>query len=279
MSKKAETAGAKYALDQIQGDYFQDWVGDQLLEASRMPEDTVVPLETKDDAQRIARKMFRQLEWDAQRDTRGDEIADIANIKNTREELLSFWKGFANALRKPETVDWLADELLERKPKRRGARETREGRSVRELPTGPLERDPYSKTALRADGLSLLPNRGEWIVSYQGEHMGSVKKLKSGWKLNGMYSGGRWEAALKRATELLDEYKSKSVVKEEILTRGDGTPIARPRRIDYSSDGEFGQAFYAYKDEISKAANSGFDSGFRSGLRRPKASRSAPRRR
>ncbi len=31
-----EAAGAKYAQDQITGDYFMDWVREQLAEASRM---------------------------------------------------------------------------------------------------------------------------------------------------------------------------------------------------------------------------------------------------
>ena len=50
----AEAAGEQYAYDQIAGTYFADWVREQLLEASKLPADQVLPLETKADATVIA---------------------------------------------------------------------------------------------------------------------------------------------------------------------------------------------------------------------------------
>lgn len=94
----AEAAGAAHAAEQIEGEYFRDWVRDQLIEASRMPPEKVLPLETKDDAKQIARNMLKQLEWDAKRDS---------------NESREFFKGFSEYLQRPEVRDWLADEILE----------------------------------------------------------------------------------------------------------------------------------------------------------------------
>ncbi len=62
-----EAAGAKYAQDQITGDYFMDWVREQLAEASRMNPEDVLPLETKADAMVIAKNMLQQLKWDTRK--------------------------------------------------------------------------------------------------------------------------------------------------------------------------------------------------------------------
>ena len=97
MNHKEERAGAKYATDQIEGDYFMNWVRDQMAEAGRMDPSKVLPLETKADAEVIARNMFQQLEWDVKRD-----------LNESRD----FFKGFSEYLDRPEVIDWLADEIL-----------------------------------------------------------------------------------------------------------------------------------------------------------------------
>jgi hypothetical protein len=99
--EQAESAGFDYAMNQIQSDYFHDWVTDQLIEASKMDPEDVIPLETKADAQRIARNMLQQLEWDTKRDL-GRQSIDYPE---------AWFRGFHRATEKSR--DWLADELLE----------------------------------------------------------------------------------------------------------------------------------------------------------------------
>lgn len=94
----AASAGADYAYNQIQSEYFMDWVRDQLHEASKMDPEQVLPLETKADALVVAGKMLQQLEWDTKRDLRGDYPKE-------------WYEGFHDACMKSR--EWLADELLE----------------------------------------------------------------------------------------------------------------------------------------------------------------------
>jgi len=48
-----------------------------------------------------------------------------------------------------------------------------------------------------------------------------------------------------------------------ILTRLDGTPIAKPSRAEFASDVEYLRAFYAYKDAIAREANEAFDKAWK----------------
>ena len=110
--EKANAAGVQYAEDQLEGDYFTDWVRDQLLEASRMPEDKVLPLETKSDAMVIAKKMLRQLERDTKRDLSAHDIESLIGVSRTTPDSIdAFFDGFGASLELAR--DWLADELLE----------------------------------------------------------------------------------------------------------------------------------------------------------------------
>lgn len=117
-ARGAESRGEQYAIDQLQSDHFNDWIRDQLLEASRVPPEDTIPLETKADAQKIARRMLQQLGWDARRDLSEDD---------------AFWAGFDRALSKSR--DWLADELLEIKSETGGGHV----REVRAASGAPLE--------------------------------------------------------------------------------------------------------------------------------------------
>lgn len=112
----AETAGKQYAEQQIKSEHFDNWVRDQLAEAASMPEDQVVPLETPDDARKIARAMFQELEHDAKRQAPRDNI-----IPEGQDE--AFWRGFHKYCM--DSVPWLADELLTLKREIRGATEAR----------------------------------------------------------------------------------------------------------------------------------------------------------
>jgi RadC-like JAB domain len=71
----------------------------------------------------------------------------------------------------------------------------------------PLRPSPYSsKSLINDDFLVLQAYRGGWIVTSHGVHMGFVKKLKKGWKIDpvGMRQSGDAYEKCKLATELLD---------------------------------------------------------------------------
>ena len=122
--EKANAAGVQYAQDQINGEYFMNWVHDQLVEASRMPEDKVLPLETKSDAMVIAKKMLRQLERDTKRD---NPDLEVLGRDASREDTAAFYDGFSATLELAR--DWLADELLEIKSEMGGRGRLSEERS------------------------------------------------------------------------------------------------------------------------------------------------------
>lgn len=50
---------------------------------------------------------------------------------------------------------------------------------------------------------------------------------------------------------------------DAILTRANGTPIEKPSRNDFFTLEDYCRAFHAYKDEIARVANEGFDSAWR----------------
>lgn len=103
-SKKARAAGIQLAQDQLNSDYFCDWVHDEMLRASRMDPSEVIPLNNKNDARRLAKRMLQQLKWDASRD------ADPALIPGGDSK--AFFEGFRTELEKESTVDCLADEII-----------------------------------------------------------------------------------------------------------------------------------------------------------------------
>ena len=52
----------------------------------------------------------------------------------------------------------------------------------------------------------LTPHKGGYLVTQQGESMGSLKKLKAGWKFDPYYKSmeGRHGEAMRRAAALVD---------------------------------------------------------------------------
>jgi hypothetical protein len=112
----AEAAGAAYAQEQLSSENFLAWVAEQLVEASKMPPDQVLPLETKSDAKKIARNMLQQLEWDTRQELGSRESAE-------------FYKGFRVAL--DGSRDWLAEELLTMNQEISGVSE--KGRVVKDI--------------------------------------------------------------------------------------------------------------------------------------------------
>ena len=77
-----------------------------------------------------------------------------------------------------------------------------EGTSLRLRPA------PFSEKSL-TDGhfLNLQPYKGGWIVEFNGEFLGSVKRLKGGWDTSGVMSNyGPRAEKIHEATAMLDEY-------------------------------------------------------------------------
>jgi hypothetical protein len=98
MSEKEEKAGAAYAKEQFESDYFMEWYRDQIHEAFFMDPSKVLPLETKADAEVIARNMLQDLEW---------------GIKGEVSKSRAFLKGVSDYLNRPEVIDELAAEVLD----------------------------------------------------------------------------------------------------------------------------------------------------------------------
>jgi hypothetical protein len=137
---------------------------------------------------------------------------------------------------------------------RRSAPMTHEG--------GGLHPAPYSKKNLQTDDfMTLQPNKGGWIVDYRGEFMGSVKKLKDGWKIDAIHGGGpmtgRHYDACKRATELLDAYfASGGVARERIGLREHHEMVDDPFYVIQGiyKNGYISDNFGGYDDEETALA-------------------------
>ena len=142
-SRGAEARGEQYANDQLESDYFMEWVRTQLAEAARMPPEDVLPLETKKDAMVIAKNMLRDLEQDAKRDLQEDD---------------AFWRGFRKAL--DGSREWLADELLQIKSEMGGG--MREARR----PTKTTKYKPAKTWKLRVVD-RIVPDAGAQRVEFK----------------------------------------------------------------------------------------------------------------
>jgi hypothetical protein len=126
----AEAAGARYAEEQLEGDYFRDWVYEQMAEADRMRRadpQSVLPLETDRDFQALAKNMLQQLHWDTARELDVRDVLPDANPADAR----AFMRGFRAEIQKPAVRSWVADlakeakEEIERQAGGRGAGERR----------------------------------------------------------------------------------------------------------------------------------------------------------
>jgi hypothetical protein len=108
----AREAGRQYVQDQISGDYFRDWVWDQMVEAEAMRQrdpNSVIPLESPADYRKLARNMLQQLGWDIDRDL---DPRDVLGREASREEQREFVDGLHDELRDPNVVQWVVDEVM-----------------------------------------------------------------------------------------------------------------------------------------------------------------------
>ncbi len=129
----AAKAGADYAHEQVNGDYFRDWVYEQVAEAERMRRQdpgSVFPSDTPDGAKRAAKNMLQQLEWDTERQMDAREILELSGASGvfgagsadwvrdtygiTQGDVTgAFFSAFREALRAPAVRQWLTDLVLE----------------------------------------------------------------------------------------------------------------------------------------------------------------------
>jgi hypothetical protein len=147
----AAKAGADYAMEQVGGDHFHDWVWEQLVEAERMratDPSSVFPNDTPAGAKRAARNMLQQLEWDTKRQMGAREVLDLSGAKGVfesgsaswvrdtygiteRDVTSAFFDSFVEALKSPSTVAWLTDEVLQQGEELRGAVKSKLAREAR----------------------------------------------------------------------------------------------------------------------------------------------------
>ena len=114
----AEGAGETYAEDQLNGDYFRDWMWDQMTEGRRMRNadpKSVIPLDDAADYKRLARNMLQQLEWDMARDMNIRDVLAVVGVESeggAHDSAVGrgFFKGVWNVLHKPAVVNRVAKE-------------------------------------------------------------------------------------------------------------------------------------------------------------------------
>jgi len=110
----AEEAGHQYVRDQLQSDYFDQWVWDQMVEAEEMRQrdpSSVIPLESESDYRKVARNMLQQLGWDIRRDIGPQELERLAGGESGVVHGDAFFEGMDGELRDPNTVSWLVDKV------------------------------------------------------------------------------------------------------------------------------------------------------------------------
>jgi hypothetical protein len=182
----AEKAGIKYANDQLGSDYFHEWVREQMFEAEQMRRSdpsSVLPLETKSHARKIARNMLQQLEWDTKRELNVlDYVPGAKDLVAPEEVVKKFYEGFDWALHgdpapgDQRVEDWLADEILElnREAREKVAPETREAKRAEALT--PEQRDVIV-TALRHYGADLS---SDGFITHGGKTLSVRPEVKKG---------------------------------------------------------------------------------------------------
>lgn len=178
--------GSNYAAEQIASSYFQDWVWDQMIEAERMRQrdpNSVLPIETKAHALKIARNMFQQLTWDTKRE-----------VSESKE----FFEGFEEMLKSQE--EWLAEMVLDfnREAREKTAPEAREAKRTPTVGQQGFntrsEALAYSKHLIYSDADAVKLPDGSWAAvgfeSNMSPHKGERFLYGPGdralsWKLRG----------------------------------------------------------------------------------------------
>jgi hypothetical protein len=160
----AERAGAEYAQEQISGDYFQDWVREQLAEGEQLRRedpDKFIAIDSPRGAREVAKNLLQQLAWDTKRELDPSIILELSGAEGlTQSEIVrAFYVGFDGVMRSTETRRWLADIVLD------VGREIEGGREVGETRAGTHQ---DSGTMKEVDRKTI--KHGEWIEVYDPSH-------------------------------------------------------------------------------------------------------------
>lgn len=124
--EKAERAGKRYAEEQVESDYFQEWVREHMYEGEKLrPEEVARGLETetvardRHAAERLAKNMLQQLRWDIEQGIDTSEIDEAllgAGIEAPRRKMRevgpAFWEGLRSTLESSLVRDWLAVDVI-----------------------------------------------------------------------------------------------------------------------------------------------------------------------
>jgi len=100
-------AGFDHAQEQMESDYFRDWVHEQL--------NVDVPGGRITDPRQIARNMLQQLVWDT---ARGIDVTAVVGRKTTRDEFKEFMDGFRENAQSKAAVDWLTEIVEDDMPQK-----------------------------------------------------------------------------------------------------------------------------------------------------------------
>lgn len=121
----AKKTGEQYALGQIEGDYFSDFVAQQVYAAVKDP-DTHFETLSKSGAMRAAKNILVDLGHDISRDLDTTGALKRAGVSNYRSGVSdqdlhdAFWEGIHMVLDRKNTQSWLADEIQFRTKEAKG---------------------------------------------------------------------------------------------------------------------------------------------------------------
>jgi hypothetical protein len=121
----AKKAGEQYALNQIEGDYFSNFVAEQVYAAVKDPDAHFETL-SKSGAMRAAKNILVDLGHDISRDLDAMHTLKSAGISNFRSGVSdrdlhdAFWEGIHTVLDRKNTQSWLADEIQFRTKEAKG---------------------------------------------------------------------------------------------------------------------------------------------------------------
>jgi hypothetical protein len=121
----AKKVGEEYARNQIEGDYFSDFVAQQVYDAVKDPDSHFETL-SKNGAMRAAKNILIDLGHDISRDLDTMRTLKSAGVSNFRSGVSdrdlhdAFWEGIHMVLDRKNTQSWLADEIQFRTKEAKG---------------------------------------------------------------------------------------------------------------------------------------------------------------
>lgn len=128
---RAKRAGHSYAIETLQSGEFQRWLHDSLVEASRLPPDRVISIDSIADAREVTERTIDDFRKETKRTMGPLEMFDLIDIDPTPpvdwRVATAFYEGLDDALNDPKTVEMLADDIWRMKQRGPGMSEARRG--------------------------------------------------------------------------------------------------------------------------------------------------------